>query len=403
MSSPTMKESTSQAHRDGQSDSKYPKWLTWFGAVVPGVFTAGLLFYAVIAENGPGWGALGVGLGVALAAATVGALLGFLFGIPVIRQKEQGSQQLSNDSYRPNTNLEQISDWLTKILVGVGLVQIGNVGGSVRRLIGSVGEGLGNSATARVVAATTIMMGTVWGFLLAYVVTRLQVTNEFRRYELEVVSREAAAIVAKDVRADIINQETADAKALVLVEEALNPSHSESPKFSQTDLQEAVRAASPAVKAQIFNRARAERKSAWPNQRRRIGRTVPVFRSLTDADESGRYHRSRAQLGYALKDKESPDYVEASAILSRAIEIREQAGGVQPLYEFNRAVCAIMLDRSNGHSPDDVRQRVFADLAVAARDVKIRNDVLQGDPVVGEWLGRNEVSLADVESEAYQA
>ena len=30
-------------------------------------------------------------------------------------------------AYRPNTNLEQISDWLTKLLVGAGLVQLGAI------------------------------------------------------------------------------------------------------------------------------------------------------------------------------------------------------------------------------------------------------------------------------------
>ena len=29
--------------------------------------------------------------------------------------------------YQGNTNLEQVSDWLTKIIVGIGLVQIGHI------------------------------------------------------------------------------------------------------------------------------------------------------------------------------------------------------------------------------------------------------------------------------------
>jgi len=36
--------------------------------------------------------------------------------------------------YSGNTNLEQISDWLTKILVGVGLTQLREIPGQVQRL-----------------------------------------------------------------------------------------------------------------------------------------------------------------------------------------------------------------------------------------------------------------------------
>jgi hypothetical protein len=84
---------------------------------------------------------LSVGLMTAGAAMFVGGLLGFLFGVPYTREGEQpagtkdgqGGQQKSGSdalptSYRPNTSLEQISDWLTKILVGVGLVQINDSG-----------------------------------------------------------------------------------------------------------------------------------------------------------------------------------------------------------------------------------------------------------------------------------
>ena len=73
---------------------------------------------------------------VAGASLLVGGLLGFLFGVP--RTEDDEAVQTQNDDtsesagkqvdaktrIRANTNLEQISDWLTKILVGVGLTQI---------------------------------------------------------------------------------------------------------------------------------------------------------------------------------------------------------------------------------------------------------------------------------------
>ena len=77
---------------------------------------------------------------IAAAAFSVGGLLGFLFGIPRTLQQESppptppasagaAPASVNSSDYRQNvnTNLEQISHWLTKILVGVGLTQLRDV------------------------------------------------------------------------------------------------------------------------------------------------------------------------------------------------------------------------------------------------------------------------------------
>src|SRR5262245_229949 len=82
--------------------------------------------------------AAGVSIAVFGAATGVGCLLGFLFGIP--RTLQRGSDAGSHQSkaglggedsvglpahrfFISNTSLEDISDWLTKIIIGIGLVQ----------------------------------------------------------------------------------------------------------------------------------------------------------------------------------------------------------------------------------------------------------------------------------------
>ena len=68
----------------------------------------------------------GSGLFLAGASTLVGSAVGFLFGVPV-REREPETDNTGtvkrSIGYRPNTNLELISDWLTKIIVGIGLVQ----------------------------------------------------------------------------------------------------------------------------------------------------------------------------------------------------------------------------------------------------------------------------------------
>ena len=79
-----------------------------------------------------------------------------------------------------NTNLEEISDWLTKIIVGVTLVEvkplIGRLGQAAILIAGSLG---GNS---RISFAYAVMMYfTVTGFLGGYLLTRLYLQKAFQK------------------------------------------------------------------------------------------------------------------------------------------------------------------------------------------------------------------------------
>lgn len=63
-----------------------------------------------------------------------GSSLGFVFGIPRTLQHDVPATQVEADvdkgavKYQINTNLEQISDWLTKIIIGIGLIEMRNIG-----------------------------------------------------------------------------------------------------------------------------------------------------------------------------------------------------------------------------------------------------------------------------------
>jgi hypothetical protein len=119
---------------------------------------------------------LGVSLLTALAAFLAGCLIGFLFGIP--RAVSSGQARLGTSSeYTPSSNLAEVSDWLTKLLLGAGLVQLTHLGTPISHLIGKVAAGLhspgayGGSAT---VMAGAIMFGYVTiGLLDGYVVTTI--------------------------------------------------------------------------------------------------------------------------------------------------------------------------------------------------------------------------------------
>jgi hypothetical protein len=116
----------------------------WFTPLVVTSFAAALLAVVgyALAED---WNIqiLALALLIAGGAFVTGGLLGFLFGIPRALTGRAEDDVESGRGYGANTNLEQISDWLTKILVGVGLVQITTIGRHFGDLITFLGPALG--------------------------------------------------------------------------------------------------------------------------------------------------------------------------------------------------------------------------------------------------------------------
>lgn len=139
------------------------------------------------------------------AAFVAGGLAGFLFGIPrvlptgaVTSDDGDGAPQ---SGYRVNTNLEQISDWLTKILVGVGLTQLPKIADAGGRLITVVAEGMGASPGTISLAGAILIYFLGNGFLGAYYLTRTTMTTSFRLSDSEIQERiQQAEEASQDTR-----------------------------------------------------------------------------------------------------------------------------------------------------------------------------------------------------------
>ncbi len=139
--------------------------------VLSGALAASL---AVIALYGAShvWSALrpaALCLLVGWAAMLLSALAGFLFGIP--RRVEDSAN--STAGYAVNTNLEQVSDWLTKMLIGVGLIELGSLGTWFGGLSRTVGEAMGGGPGSAVAAGGVVAFFTPLGFLTGYLWTRM--------------------------------------------------------------------------------------------------------------------------------------------------------------------------------------------------------------------------------------
>lgn len=80
----------------------------------------------------------------------------------------------------PSTNLAEISDWLTKLLLGAGLVELTRLGHPLSSLIDSVARSMQNvpaggklAQGSTVIAGGTLALYVVLGFLDSYIITTL--------------------------------------------------------------------------------------------------------------------------------------------------------------------------------------------------------------------------------------
>jgi hypothetical protein len=343
---------------------------------------------------------VGVALVVAGSALLLGSLLGFLFGIPRTLQQEGNStlQQKSNAgnipksqqheiTYAVNTNLEQISDWLTKILVGVGLTQLSTFPLSLRKYADYIGPELGNFSNSKVFSIALLLFFLITGFLISYLWTRLHLAGALRQAD---ASNRLAAVETKLDHIDI------DARAWSFVQRLLNPAPEITPPM-QEEINATIAPATSNMKAQIFWATQQVRRDNWRNlaDKPKMERTIPIFRALIASDTEKVYHANHGQLGYALKDQRNPDWAEAQAELTEAIRLRGnwQTSGSLPYYEFVRAICRINLDeafKTDKHSDEKTKQMILSDIDIASSHPKMK-DLVQNEPDIKKWMDLNDL------------
>lgn len=88
--------------------------------------------------------------------------------------------------WQSSTNLTEISDWLTKIIVGVGLVEAKAIYDRLSQLSGSLGGMLFDGAAgSRLIIPAVIIAGALLGFLYAYLFTQLRVAQLVAHTDVE--------------------------------------------------------------------------------------------------------------------------------------------------------------------------------------------------------------------------
>jgi hypothetical protein len=334
-----------------------------------------------------------VALLVACSASLSGVLLGFLFAIPRTHQQdgdysnkkkfnEESTKmdQIQDVTYDDNTNLEQISDWLTKILVGVGLTQMSGISDSLRKYAIYIAPGLGGYKNSEVFSVAILLFFLINGFLISYLWTRIY----FRGALSDSLSR---FIQKFEKNADI------DSKAWRLFQEIVTPAKDSAPP-TQKELNEIIAKASINMRAEIFWEAKKIRSDNWniPDNKK-SERMIPIFRALIAADPKGQYHRNHGELGFALKDKMDPEYAEALMEINKAIDLRGslKATGGLPYYELVRAQCRIKLDKAFQRdivSDENTKQYILDDINIISLYPETRK-IMTADTLINSWMKLN--------------
>lgn len=348
----------------------------------------GILAMMVLATRAEHWEygivARAIGYGVLISGFSFisGVLLGYLFGL----RPTDNSQKIAGQSPSPppQTNLVEIADWLTKIILGAGLVQLTSLPKPIWMFAnlmarGVVLEGANPDPTQAPVAETPnpAIALAIMGF---FVTCGLLYGYLWTRYEDAVTSYGAG-----------------DASAADLVSRWLNAGPTPDDQ-TRSNMMDAVKSASSTARVRIF--LQAEQYRASPTEEANE-RSLPVFQALVEADSEGVFHRNRSQCALALmgrkKDPKTSgdDWSSALSLLNDAIRIRDRSG--EPAwreYEFARAVCNIKLDPKFTNNPPlasdpSIARFIRADLDQAKDVPPETKTLIDKDQSVAAWQKLN--------------
>lgn len=161
-------------------DTKRHKRNLWFFLL--GMLIVGMVMTVFICFNNSTShrvSAVGVVVLIAGACFSGGGLFGFLFAIPRVNGHRDGNNLQPSDGrdkklFIQNDNLVHISDWITKIIVGVGLTQLYNIPTSLSTAGNFLGAAFSDDHVYGSRAAIAILLYySIMGFLTFYLWTSI--------------------------------------------------------------------------------------------------------------------------------------------------------------------------------------------------------------------------------------
>jgi len=295
-----------------------------------------------------------------------------------------------DNNYIRSTNLEQIADWLTKIIVGVGLVEFRKIIDQFNNLCTTIGGSLKGHVmwSNAALVGGLILAFLMAGFLIAYLWTYLYLIEiQNRMSEGEIIQASVNQSLAT-VNEAMKDNDTRNKLAKDLAHTQLNlPAGA--PDVPINDLINAFKNAYQNVCSSIFFDAVTVRKqcATSPESKQRVARTIPIFLALIAIDANFEYPENYLQLGYAYLDKENPDYAKALENIDKAIQNFDRGGGRfmdEKTAHYKRALTRIKLLQTAvppGSGTDQDKNLIMADLAEAEKDPTVKESIDSNDTI----------------------
>ena len=325
----------------------------------------------------------GTGILFAGASFAVGVLFGFLFGFPPTPSSTPSpspspqpsgapspsqsappanrSAEAPSSSVFQNTNLQEISDWLTKVIVGAGLVDLTRLPPQIWKLAKLMAAS-NDPQTGGSPGVALAIMGyfSACGVLFGYVWTRFEVLTSTRPPDY-------------------------DTEALRRVDRWLNQPPGPQDEDDCAAMVNAIKAASVSAQVKILLEADKYRSAGTQPANER---SLPIFQALVEADAQKIFHRNRGQNALALMGSKA-DWKSALDLLNEAICIRDLSG--EPdwhEYEFARAICRIHLDdqfNRQQKSAPEVQSSIRADLGKTGDVSDTQKKMIDPEGVEKSW------------------
>jgi tetratricopeptide (TPR) repeat protein len=151
----------------------------WFG-ILTGFL--GIIGYSLNLQKA-GWKILFLFILIASASYISGFFFGFLFGIP-----RRNTDKESN--YNLSTNLGDISDWLTKIIIGLGLIEIKKIPDFLMSIGNYIQTSVGAEDSVKIFSVCSIVYFSIFGLYYGHNYTRLFLSGLLKEADDNLLQRQ---------------------------------------------------------------------------------------------------------------------------------------------------------------------------------------------------------------------
>lgn len=324
---------------------------------------------------------------IAGAASMLGAFLGFIFGIPkYVPVSDPNAKKTGAIAF--SDNLVQVSDWLTKIIVGVGLTQLTNIPHYLNKIGTHVQA---HSAVQANVAIAILVYFIICGFAAGYLWTTIYYPP---------IMNQVHKAVSGDLD-EIVMESEVYQEAMRLINEQLSKGVGQ-PDVTQSMLEDAIGKLNDKSKDALFQFVDRICYENANSNNRVVERIIPVFQAFIKAGNPEQMFDYLAELGFAYMAVE--DYKAAYTTLLKARDLKPAGRQDYEQIEHNLAESLIKNNTNPNKTysiSEDMKQTILTYLKAAIKNPRIEKHMNEDSPdnyVIRNWLKSINMNLESLKS-----